>query len=92
MESELASEEKFRSNIFYLSYAIVVQRQLTPPQLETVRAIWDHLDLEQEFRSRRLDYFITRSFQIATTSSEVNSSTLIYQNSDWRVFRMNAHQ
>jgi hypothetical protein len=90
VESELRSDEKFTSNIFYLSYVLVMHK-MTPHELEAVRAIWDHLDLEREFRSRHLDYFITRSSQIATASSGVNWLTLIYQNSDWRVFKVNAH-
>jgi hypothetical protein len=91
VESELRSDEKSTSNnIFYLSYVLVMYK-MAPHQLEALRAIWDHLDLEHEFRSRQLDYFITRSSQIATASSGVNWLTLIYQNSDWRVFRVNAH-
>lgn len=91
VENELTSDEKFTPNISHLSYALVMERKLTPPQLETVRTVWDHLDLAREFRSRRLDYFITRNSQIATVPFGVNRLTLIYQNSDWRVFRVNAH-
>jgi hypothetical protein len=91
VESELRSDEKSTSNnISYLSYVLVMYK-MTPHQVEALRAIWDHLDLEDEFRSRHLDYFITRSSQTATASSGVNWLTLIYQNSGWRVFRVNAH-
>jgi hypothetical protein len=88
VESELRSDEKSTSNnISYMSYVLVMYK-MTPHGLEAVRAIWDHLDLEHEFRSRRLDYFITRNSQVPTESSGVNWLTLVYQNSDWRVFRV----
>lgn len=91
VETEFRSDEKPTPDISHLSYALVVQSKLSPPQLETARAIWDRLDLERGFRSRRLDYFITRNSQIATVPFGVDWLTLIYQNSDWRVFSVKAH-
>jgi hypothetical protein len=88
VESELRSDEKSMSNnISYMSYVLVMYK-MTPHGLEIVRAIWDHLDLEHEFGSRHLDYFITRNSHVPTESSGVNWLTLVYQNSDWRVFRV----
>jgi hypothetical protein len=91
IESELTSDEKSAPNILFLSYTLVMQRKLTPPQLEAVRAIWDHLDLEHEFRSRRLDYFIAPSSRIATASFSEKWLTQIYKNSDWSLFKVSAH-
>lgn len=88
IENEFTAEENSAPNISFLSYTLVMQRGLTLPQLGVVRLIWDHLDIDQEFRSRRLDYFITQNSSVATAFSSTNRLTQIYQNSEWYVFKV----
>jgi hypothetical protein len=79
-EAELTSDLGFKSNDSSLGYNLVMQRKIRPETIELARDIWRNINLQRDFKDRRLDYVIVKR-------SEYNYNTL-YENSAWRVVRV----
>jgi hypothetical protein len=90
-EAELAGPDSQR-HAMSLSYTLVSQPKITPATMETARTIWGNVDLQGDFRSRRLDYLITRQADAALVSPVTGGHfDTLYRNSRWRLVRVITH-
>jgi hypothetical protein len=66
-----------------------MQRKISPETIEFARGIWRNIDLQRDFKDRRLDYLIIkRADSVHGFSTLSEPFDTVYENSTWRVVRV----
>src|SRR5207249_931355 len=91
-ETDLRLDLGFRVNASSLGYILVMQRKILPETIETARAIWSNIDLQRDFKGRRLDYLIVKQTMVMHGSLMLKERfDTLYENSAWRLLRFPNH-